>query len=368
MNRLVAISLILALTTSSCKGNEPDAGGSPGLSVSPVSLHFKAEGGTETLSVTSEGDWGLAIEDKSICSASPTAGAKGLYSVDVTMAPNTKYESVSTSVTFMHGTGRTSVEISQDAAEKPIIDNPDIVAPEGYSLVWNDEFDVEPKESGKWRFENWAPGRVNHELQRYVPGGELDGKKTAKIVDGVLQITAMEHKGEVISARMNTTTSWKYGYMEARIKLPKGKGTWPAFWMMPDDQSLGWPSCGEIDIMEEVGVNPNYTSSSIHTKAYNHVQGTQKTKEIYTAGAEDNFHVYACEWTEESLKFYTDGKMFFEFRNDGKNNNDTWPFNKAFYITLNLAWGGDWGGWNGVDPSALPAVMEIDYVRVFQKF
>lgn len=311
--KLIALSLFL-LGECFCRGEMPPAELINGLDLSALAPSYPADGTVQILSLKPEGDGGIATDNKEMCSA-----------------------------------------------------NPVIMAPEGYALVWNDEFDIDPKDSGKWRFEDWAPGRVNNELQRYVAGGEKGGKKTAQVIDGVLHITAMQHNDEVISARMNSTNSWQYGYMEARIKLPKGKGTWPAFWMMPDDQHLGWPSCGEIDIMEEVGVKPNYTSSSIHTKSYNHVIKTQKTKEIYTTGAEDEFHVYACEWTAESIKFYTDGKQFFEFKNDGNSNNDTWPFNKTFYIILNLAWGGSWGGMNGVDPSALPITMEVDYVRVFQK-
>lgn len=247
---------------------------------------------------------------------------------------------------------------------------PEIPTPAGFTLVWNDEFEAEPASSGKWRFEDWRPGYVNNELQRYVANGRLDGKKTAFVENGVLNIVAMQHNGQVISARMNTTKSWKYGYFEARIRLPKGKGTWPAFWMMPDDQSKGWPTCGEIDIMEEVGVNPNYTSSSIHCKAYNHPNNTQKTKERYTKNAESEFHTYALEWDADGMKFYVDGvhdSSTLTFKNDGKGDQSTWPFDKPFYITLNLAWGGDWGGWNGVDNSALPCTMQVDYVRVFQK-
>ena len=222
-------------------------------------------------------------------------------------------------------------------------------------------------DAAKWRFENWAPGRVNNELQRYVANGELDGNKTAFCQDGALNIRAMKYNGQVISSRMNTRVSWEYGYMEASIKLPKGKGTWPAFWMMPDDQSLGWPKCGEIDIMEEVGVDPNITSSSIHCESYNHVKGTQKTASRTTAGAEDEFHTYALEWTPNYIKTYVDGVLLLNFPNDGAGNVSTWPFNKKFYITLNLAWGGDWGGYAGVDESKLPATMQVDYVRVFQK-
>lgn len=243
-------------------------------------------------------------------------------------------------------------------------------APKGYKLVWADEFDGNSVDAAKWTFEDWRPGRVNHELQRYVAGGELDGKKTASIKDGKLVITAQEHNGQVISARMNSAEAWQYGYVEARIKLPKGKGTWPAFWMMPRDQHRGWPACGEIDILEEVGYNANYTSSSIHCKSYYHVINTQKTQERLTPGAEGEFHTYALEWTPDGIFMYVDGvhdESTLTFLNDGEGNDDTWPFNKPFYVILNLAWGGDWGGREGVDASALPLSMEVDYVRVYQK-
>jgi beta-glucanase (GH16 family) len=116
-----------------------------------------------------------------------------------------------------------------------------------------------------------------------------------------------------------------------------------------------------------VGYRPNYTSSTIHCKAYNHTNSTQKTAERYTAGAEDEYHVYALEWTENSIKTYVDGVNMFTFVNDNAGNTDTWPFNKEFYIILNLAWGGSWGGAMGVDESALPTSLDVDYVRVFKK-
>jgi beta-glucanase (GH16 family) len=137
--------------------------------------------------------------------------------------------------------------------------------------------------------------------------------------------------------------------------------------MMPVDASDGWPTCGEIDIMEEVGYHPNYTSSSIHCNSYNHTKGTQKTAERLTPGAEGEFHVYALVWTENYIQTYVDGNPLLHFDNDGAGNKNTWPFNKEFYVILNLAWGGDWGGAQGVDESALPTTMEVDYVRVFQK-
>jgi beta-glucanase (GH16 family) len=241
-------------------------------------------------------------------------------------------------------------------------------APEGYKLVWQDEFNdhtLSMPDERLWWYEVWDPGYVNHELQRYVKGRQGD-VITAEVSGGTLKIHAVKVGNEVISARINTAESWKYGYFEARLKLPAGKGTWPAFWMMPEQEGK-WPDCGEIDIMEEVGYNPGYVSSSVHCKAYNHVMSTQKTKETLTPTAQTAFHVYALEWTENFIRTFVDGKELFYFANDRNGNSETWPFDKPFYLKLNLAWGGDWGGAQGVDESALPATFEIDYVRVFQK-
>lgn len=246
---------------------------------------------------------------------------------------------------------------------------PSIPAPAGYTLVWQDEFDT-PGESTpsneKWWYETGDGGWGNNELQDYVSGGLYNGKKIACVSDGTLKITAQKIDGKVRSVRMNTKESWTYGYFEARLKLCKGKGTWPAFWMMPKN-FRAWPDDGEIDIMEHVGYHENYVSSSIHCKAYYHSIGTQKTHEMLLQGATSEFHTYAAEWTEEYLKFYFDGELHFTFRNDGKGDYNTWPFYNPFYLKLNLAWGGNWGGAMGIDESCLPATYEIDYVRVFKK-
>lgn len=245
--------------------------------------------------------------------------------------------------------------------------------PNGYSLVWQDEFNNARLADGRaampdmsrWYYETSEYGVWNNEIQNYVSG--THGTDTCAIItDGTLKIIAKKKGDEVISIRMNTHESWTYGYFEARLKLPVGKGTWPAFWMLPKDQNK-WPDDGEIDIMEEVGVRPNWTSSAIHSKAYYHSIKTHKTGEQYVPTAESDFHVYGLEWTPDYIMGFVDGKAHFIFRNDKMNNKDTWPFDKPFYLKLNLAWGGDWGGMNGVDDGALPATYEIDYVRVYQK-
>lgn len=245
--------------------------------------------------------------------------------------------------------------------------------PDGYLLVWQEEFNDFSSDNGKpampnttrWSYETGDHGWGNNEIQNYVAG--VSGIDTCTIVsDGTLKIIAKKKGREVISARLNTLQSWTYGYFEARLKLPVGKGTWPAFWMLPRDFKT-WPEDGEIDIMEEVGVRPNWTSSAIHTAAYNHKKGTHKTGEQYIPTAESEFHVYGLEWTPDYIKGYVDGKAHFIYHNDKAGDKTTWPFDKPFYLKLNLAWGGDWGGMKGVDETALPATYEVDYVRVYQK-
>lgn len=328
--------------------------------LSMKSLTFGAQQSSASFTVSSNVAWEAVAAD-SWCHVVPAKGEKGETTVTVTCDKNEGSATRNSSIAINYDGKTETVEVSQLSDE--------IVTPEGYTLVWNDEFNdpaITMPDESKWWYEVWDPGRVNNELQRYIKG-KRDGVTTAEISGGILKIHAVKVGNEVWSARVNTSTYWTYGYFEARLKLPKGKGTWPAFWMMPQTGGENWPACGEIDIMEEVGVNPNRTSSSIHCSAYNHTIGTQKTKEVLTPGAEDEFHVYALEWTEDYIKTYVDGKLLLNFPNDHAGDPKTWPFNKNFGLKLNLAWGGDWGGMNGVDESALPATYEIDYVRVFQK-
>ena len=359
------------LFTAACDGKPVVEPAEATLSVAPQAVDATWEAVTETLSVTASGDWGVSSADKDWCTVSPSGGIKGNAPLKVILQANRTGEERETTLTFRFGAKTLEVPVHQglneDDLPKP---GPDMVVPEGYELAWNDEFDQENgsmPDVSKWRFENKPAGWVNNELQTYVAGGARNGVKTAWVEDGALNIRAIREGSDIISARMYSQKSWTYGYMEAAIWLPKGKGTWPAFWMMPDDFSRGWPGCGEIDIMEEVGYHANYTSSSIHCMRYYHSIGTQKTHEQYTAGAESGYHVYAVEWTADALEFYVDGKKHFTFSNDKTGNDDTWPFNKNFYIILNLAWGGDWGGSQGVDANALPCTMKVDYVRVFKK-
>ncbi len=368
---LLPLLATVACSAVACGGDEP-APAPEASSVKPSveSISFEYGGGSSSFTVETSGEWDAATSDAWL-SLSKNGTASKTGSVTVTATENTARTERTGKITIISGRARAEVAVTQQPRPAQPVDH-SIEVPEGYELVWNDEFNSgSVPDPAKWRHEVQGPGWVNNELQTYV-NGAYDGRRVTEIADGILSITAFKSGNAVYSGRIygNETQGWKYGIFEARLKLPKGKGTWPAFWMMPSNNDFNttpWPLCGEIDIMEEVGYNPNYTSSSIHTSAYNHVQGTQRTAERLTAGAQDDFHVYRLVWTPEAIKTYVDGTPLLTFTNDGKGDVRTWPFNRPFYIILNLAWGGDWGGAQGVDESALPATMQVDYVRVFQK-
>lgn len=246
-----------------------------------------------------------------------------------------------------------------------------IIPPKGYHLVWHDEFNNKSGNktampNSDWEYQTAEPGWVNNELQYYVPGITNTGDTLAIVSNGTLKLITKMVDNKIYSIRLyaKKSTGWKYGYMEARIKLPKGKGTWPAFWMMPVDDKKGWPACGEMDIMEEVGYDPNIIVGSLH--ATDHFASHPASGRIKCENAQNGFHKYAMEWTPAKITFLVDDKPYYSYSNTNKGTKD-WPYTTPFYIILNMAWGGNWGGAQGIDESALPTTYEIDYVRVFQK-
>ncbi len=237
-----------------------------------------------------------------------------------------------------------------------------------YELVWAEEFNYDGKpDSTKWRYDTGGSGWGNNELQYYTPGDN------AEVRDGVLTIEArIEKKGgrDYTSCRLVTRNAgdWLYCKVEARAKLPSGKGTWPAIWMLPTDWAYGaWPASGEIDIMEHVGYNPNVVVQSIHVDRYH--GGSARNKSVRIPGVMDEFHTYGIEWLPDCIIFSVDGNETWTYRpldmtdRPGK---EIWPFDKRMHILVNLAFGGDWGGARGIDESCLPARYEIDYIRVWQ--
>jgi beta-glucanase (GH16 family) len=238
-----------------------------------------------------------------------------------------------------------------------------------YRLVWQDEFNYTGLPNNKkWSYDIGGHGWGNKELQYYTNAN----KNNAYVANGVLTITLLKQvldSNQYTSAKLTTKNkaAWQYGKIEVRAKLPKGKGTWPAIWMMPYKAQANWPACGEIDIMEHVGYDENKVHATIHCAAYNHKINTQKNANVFIASATDSFHLYTMEWTANEIKVAIDGKEFYNFKNDNTGNNNTWPFNKPFYLIMNIAMGGDWGGKNGIDSTLQKAEMQIDYVRVYQQ-
>ncbi len=363
--------MALCAALAACGGeDEPKPAASDSITADRTEFSFGPEAASAEFTVTASGEWD-AIPQADWVTVSKSGSASVNGKVSFTVKENPERKERSTSILLMSGRARADVQIVQ-AAKKPLVVDPTIQVPEGYELVWHDEFDSgSDLNSDWWTHQTANPGWVNNELQTYV-NGSYNGRRVTGIEDGHLTITAFKSGNNVYSGRVYAmeATGWTYGIFEAAIRLPKGKGTWPAFWMMPANNDWNvapWPVCGEIDIMEEVGYNPDHTSSSIHCDAYNHVKGTQRTAERYTAGAQEDYHIYRLEWTEDYIRTYVDGNLLLSFVNDHKGNISTWPFDRPFYLILNLAWGGDWGGAMGVDESALPATMDVEYVRVFQK-
>ena len=242
---------------------------------------------------------------------------------------------------------------------------------EGYNLVWNDEFSKDFIDPSKWEHEVNAKGGGNNELQYYTARLENSFVRDGKIhiVSRYEDYTGPEGARNFTSARLRTLKKgdWKYGRIEISAKLPAGRGTWPAIWMLSTDWSYGgWPESGEIDIMEHVGYDPNVIHGTVHTDAYNHSIGTQVGNQLTIPTAISDFNNYAIEWFEDRIDFFIEGSKYFTFNNENTGWQE-WPFDKRFHLLLNIAVGGNWGGAQGIDASIFPATMEIDYVRVYQK-
>ncbi len=240
--------------------------------------------------------------------------------------------------------------------------------PQGYKLVWSDDFDVDGlPDTRKWQHDTVRnqEGWHNHELQYYAgPRAE-----NAVVRGGRLIITARKESMSAApdwggqrytSARLMTKdrAEWTYGYFEVRAKLPCGKGSWPAIWML--NSAVNWPAGGELDIMEHVGREPGRVFSTVHTAA-RYGDGTGAATQVPDAC--EAFHDYQMHWTADRVSFGIDGKVHFEYPNP-RTGKDRWPFDAPQFLLLNIAVGGDFGG--EVDDRTLPLSMEVEHVHVFQ--
>lgn len=228
--------------------------------------------------------------------------------------------------------------------------------------AWADEFNTDgAPDATKWSYDIGGNGWGNNELQTYTNG------LNDSISSGTLKIVArkVEFSNTYTSARMVTKNKadWLYGRIEVKARRPKGRGTWPAIWMLPTDNAYGgWPNSGEIDIMEHVGYDLNNVHFTLHAQAFYGANGKGTGK--YIGGATDDFHLYRLDWAPYGIRGYYDNEKVFEYMNPN-GGSSTWPYDKKFHLLMNIAVGGNWGGAQGVDDTIFPATMEIDYVRVY---
>ncbi|MCB2220768.1 MAG: glycoside hydrolase family 16 protein [Bacteroidetes bacterium] len=240
-----------------------------------------------------------------------------------------------------------------------------------YQLIWQDEFNYSGlPDSTKWSYdtEGNEAGWGNKESQFYTTAR----LENARVRDGKLMITAIHEQFNgkpFTSARLYSKTDWLYGKFEVNARLPRANGTWSAFWMMPGGWSFNdgnWPDVGEIDIMEHVGHNLGVIHASAHSKDYQWQTNTQKTGIIHVPTVADEFHSYILEWTPNVIRAFVNDSLYFEYENEGLGETK-WPYTKPFYLIMNIAVGGAWGNVEGIDTSAFPQTMEVDYVRIYQK-
>lgn len=233
----------------------------------------------------------------------------------------------------------------------------------GTTAVWTDEFSTDGlPDANKWGYDIGGSGWGNNELQYYTDG------LNASINAGILKITAKKENfsGKLYtSARMITKNKadWLYGSIEVKAKLPKGRGSWPAIWMLPTESVYGvWPNSGEIDIMEHVGFDQNNVHFTLHSSSFFGANGKGGAKIITTAS--DDFHIYRLDWTPYGIRGFFDNEKVFEYINPNSGF-ASWPYDKKFHLLLNIAVGGNWGGAQGIDDTIFPITMEIDYIRVY---
>jgi len=239
------------------------------------------------------------------------------------------------------------------------------------TLVWSDEFDGSGlPNSSFWGFDLGDSGWGNNEIQNYT-----NLSQNVRQENGNLVIEAIKSGTNWTSARVLTNNKFEFtcGRIVFRAKLPAGIGTWPALWMLGANfGTVGWPGCGEIDVMEHVGKDPGVVHSSLHSLSS--FGNTVNTGINYVDAFDSEFHLYEAKWKSDRIEFSIDSVLFYTYM-PSEYNNSTWPFNKPFFLIMNIAMGGDWGSdpqyetgglKNGIDPSLTSVKMEVDYVRLYE--
>lgn len=235
-----------------------------------------------------------------------------------------------------------------------------------YKLVWQDEFKEKTLNKDIWNIDTGGRGFGNNEDQFYT-----DEEKNIFIKDEMLHIVAHKENYEnrsYTSGKITTKNKKviQYGRIEVMAKVPKGKGTWPAIWLLGANiKEVGWPLCGEIDLMEHVGKRPGEFHFSLHSKSFNHRLYNHPTYVHEDLNLLEDFHLYSFDWDEESITFYVDQKHIVTFKKSEHASVEDWPFNHPYYFIINLAIGGNWGG--DIDESIFPVEFKIKHVKVYER-
>jgi len=302
---------------------------------------YSESGGSETITISGKGFFGFYVG--------------GTHSYTILSRSN---DEMLLRTVGKDGNGWYFILTTEERAETP-------ADPIYTNLVWSDEFETNgPPEVSKWNYDigTGSSGWGNNELQYYT-----DRTDNVVVEDGVLKIIARKENyggSNYTSTRLKTQGKFdfKYGRIDVKAKLPGGDGTWPAIWMLGSNiETVGWPACGEIDIMEYSGYNPGRVQSAIHNNSSFGATVNFRVKTI--ENETDEYHVYSMIWSENQISFLIDDERFYTYKPVGKNEAN-WPFDKNQFLLLNVAMGGTLGG--VIDPNFSSSTMEIDYVRVYQ--
>jgi beta-glucanase (GH16 family) len=244
------------------------------------------------------------------------------------------------------------------------------------TVLWSDEFNGTRLDASKWQYDTSRnkEGWYNKELQYYA----ANRLENLRVGGGLLTIELRKDPHEIrkfpdwgkqkySSAKIMTKgkAAFQYGFFEARAKLPCTRGSWPAFWMMPIGNEQ-WPQGGEIDILEHIGAQPGVVHANLHTGKYNHTKQNGRGAQKPLPTSCSDYHRYQLSWTEDEIMIGVDDRAYMRVRNTEPGDRGAWPFDKPFYLILNLAMGGDWAGSKGIDDASLPQKFEVDYVRVWE--
>lgn len=350
VKKIIAFQMLLFTALFSCSSSDSRGGSIPDNTQSSLVINAEVVG---TSSQMPNGN-GTGVVNFNIVSNNATS-FKIVFGDGETLETTT---GAFTHTYALSGTKTFDIQVSAFNGLKYFNSTKSITVFVATTQIWADEFDVDgAPNTSKWGYDLGAGGWGNNEPQYYTNRTE-----NAIVQGGLLKIITKKESylgSNYTSARLKTSGkfSFKYGKVEFRAKMPSGGGTWPALWMLGDNiGTVGWPACGEIDIMEHLGNQLNKIYATLHYSGHSGGSGDSSTTLISNAATE--FHIYTLDWRADYIKFYVDNQLFKTVTNSA-----SLPFNQNFFLIVNCAIGGNFGG--TIDPNFVSSTFEIDYVRVY---